>query len=582
MKELQEEYNVFIKIQDYSSFFKDRSIKIVDDYEFNQLRQVKDNHLYYTSNFIEGDKGDRRFYNIIKPACRNESKNIDLDTKDINIYALSEDNMTKAWLLKRFIAQWGKKNNLGQKFNEFTDKLPIYGSVVAKRVYDGEIFKSVNLRLLENDPTTDKLANSWSIEHFWYSPSELLKQKGKWDSDEIDKAIENFKQTGRENYVGDYNADKGERGDAQYIHVVEFRDDMPNYAIKEDGGDEWIRGRFVCVLAESEGADGLVLFRDKLRPKDEYKECHRDKEEGRWLGVGIPEDLTEAQILKNEEMNYMRDALKLSSMILLQTKDTKVARNILTDLMNGDILRVQSEIQRVPLEVRNLGEKQQVSLEISNLVNSLANMPEVTTGESLPSGTPYRLGELLNRNANKLFDYIREKLGLFYKELFQDWIAEELKKEINKKNILRLFDKDEIKQLARELSKAGAWDAVKRYMIETGNKPSKAQVEEVERLIEQRYAGKDAQYLDLDAGELDFDYGIEFEFTGESLDPNIKLKTLTTLLQMLGANPTLLDNPIFAEILNLTGMSKIDVASFEGIAQVQPQVGQTNQITQTL
>lgn len=569
-KEKIEEVNIFSKISELSDSFQTDDVQIVEGYNFNQYDRVKNSHLYYSSNFIEGGKGDRRFYNINKAPCKNESKNIDLDTKDINIIATNADDMTKAFLLKKFIVQWAKETNLGLKFNEVTDKLPIYGSCVAKRNYDGEIFNLVPLKNLENEPTACKLKECWTIEHFWFTPTELDKMKGIWDDEQIDMAIKEY-QDYKKNYAGDEELTQNQV-QKHFIHVVEYRDDFKENEILDSGSDKkYVRGRIIAALSNGNDSSGCILSKGILKPKDEYKEVHRDRQDGRWLGVGIVEDLEQAQMMKNEEMNYMRDALKLSSMILLQTRDQKVARNILTDLMNGDILRVQSEIQRVPLEVRNLAEKQQITSEIERLVANLSNSQEITTGSTLPSGTPFRLGALINENANKLFEYIREKVGLFYKEIFQDWVSEDLKKQMTKKNILRILGEREIKEVAKELAKHDVWNAVKQFILRNGQIPTREEVEEAEQLLLDRYEQNKGIYLEIPKDYFDFDYGVEFEFTGESVEKNTKLATLSTLLQMLGANPEMVNNPIFLEILKMTGLSSIEVANAVEKTQVPPE-----------
>lgn len=567
-----QEYNVFQEFKRYDDFFRDESVTILEGYDFNQQERVKASHLYYSSRFQTSTDDDRRFYNIVKPACKNESKNIDLDVKDINVIPKAKKATMQAWLLRRDVAQFAKKMKLGQKFNEFTDKLPIYGTVVAKRTYNDDIFARVNLMNLENDPTTDNLNKSWVCEHHWYTPSELRRQKKVWDAKLIDKAIDSYKQFGKENYVEDTKTNT-EKGQAQFIHVVEFIDDVPEAAIYDnENWEDYIRGRFILVLGDN-GGDGLIL--DKSEEKDEnYKECHRDRVDGRWLGVGIPEDLEEAQILKNEEINYMRDALRLSSMILLQTKDQKLARNILTDLVNGDIIKVRDEIREIPLNVRNLGEKQQITQELDRLVASLANAQEITTGTTLPSGTPFRLGALLDQNANKLFDYIREKLGLFYKEIFEDWVAPEMAKKWNKKHILRITDDRELKFLAKEMAKSKAWEGLKKFILETGREPNVEEMKLVEQMLTERYTANEMM-LEIPEDFYNLD-DVEFEFTGEGVDKRAKLETLGSLINLVGANPAILESPIMQEILSLSGFSYIDFKT-EEVPVVPQQVAPTAQ-----
>ena len=77
------------------------------------------------------------------------------------------------------------------------------------------------------------------------------------------------------------------------------------------------------------------------------------------------------------------------------------------------------------------------------MADKLANSYEVVTGESLPSGTPFRLGAMLNQNANKLFDFIREKLTIALTSLIEDWVLPDLLKDLKAKDVLRITGDDE-------------------------------------------------------------------------------------------------------------------------------------------
>jgi hypothetical protein len=62
----------------------------------------------------------------------------------------------------------------------------------------------------------------------------------------------------------------------------------------------------------------------------------------------------------------------------------------------------------------------------------------VVTGEGLPAGTSFKLGSMVNQNATKMFDFLREKLSLSLQDVFQDWIVDELMSTLNRKKVIRL------------------------------------------------------------------------------------------------------------------------------------------------
>ena len=121
--------------------------------------------------------------------------------------------------------------------------------------------------------------------------------------------------------------------------------------------------------------------------------------------------LFDVQTRANEIGNQIARGLEWASKTVFRSSDKVIAQNILTDLSNGDIIK-SNDLQQI--ETRMQGLDQLIADWNRNLqvADQLANSFEIVTGEAMPSGTPFRMGALLNVNATKLFDFIREKLGL--------------------------------------------------------------------------------------------------------------------------------------------------------------------------
>ena len=54
------------------------------------------------------------------------------------------------------------------------------------------------------------------------------------------------------------------------------------------------------------------------------------------------------------------------------------------------------------------------------------------TGETMPSGTPFRQVAILNQEAGSLFEYRREEASIFIREIFLDWVLPFLVKQLKK------------------------------------------------------------------------------------------------------------------------------------------------------
>ena len=434
----------------------------------------------------------------------------------------------------------------------------------------------MDLRNLMNDPAAHRLNDSWVIEDHYYTPTELRRKKGVWDSAIIEKAIQSFKTNRRENYV-DSN-DSMPYGDAQFIKVREFYGHVQESTLDEKGNDDnYILAQFILIMGERlssqnkqssggavENAEGLILFKTKITQEkglgDIYKEVHFRRIKGRWIGRGLYEELSEIQGMKNTEINQVMMAMRLEALIIFQTQDPTVASNILKDLANGDILKFKAGVQglqRVDTRIHGNATNNMLSQEIDKLANELANSYEVTTGATMPSGTPFSLTALLNQNANKLFDFIREDFGLFIQEIIEDWVMPELRKSLSLKHILEITDQDEIEMLREWWARSQVWESIKTLML-SGKMPTLGQIDAVQQYLLARISAKDSFFLEYPKDYYkDVQTKVQVVITGEQEDPST-LQSLQTILQAVAQNPAMLDNPVFQSILDRLGFSKYD------------------------
>ncbi len=562
--------NIFATINSYETDFLTKPVKIVDGYSFSQRETIKRAHLYRHSQFEDGSTdvlGEKIFFNILTPRVRNSAKNIDLSTKDVMFRALNGNNYWKSWLYRRSAQQWMRARKFGRFLNGIPDNVLSNGTVVAKHVYNKNIVQMVDIRNLMNDQTTDCLDDSWVIEDHYYTPTEL-RQKTEWNKQgQVDVAIKSFLTTHKENYVDLGGSTEPTQGDAQYIRVREFYGDVPQRLIDDSSSDIYMRGQFVVIMPEGQSEQiqkgekqGLILFRDKVKAGTSiYKELHARRISGRFLGIGYYEEGRELQVFKNEEMNAIRDALELSKLILFWTGDETVARNILQDLRNGDILKFKkgaAGIQRLDTRAHDNATNQLISSEIDRLTNALANSAEVTMGQTMPSGTPFALGQLLDQNANKLFQLLREDFGLFIQDIFEDWVMPEMEKHMTEEHILEITDEQEVKMLREIIVRKKSWAGISDVLMHEGRMMTVAEVEALQAVLDAQLASRDALFLDIPKGMLTVkdvrvDVGVERE------DPAM-LQSLGTVLQIVQQNPAALDNPVFQRILDTMGLSKLD------------------------
>lgn len=259
----------------------------------------------------------------------------------------------------------------------------------------------------------------------------------------------------------------------------------------------------------------------------------------------------------NEMANQKAKSMQISSKHIFQTRDKMVESNVISDVLDGDILKVNSEITSIDTTERNLSAYSQEEKNMMDIARSNANAFESVTGESLPSGTPYRLGVMLNQQGGKLFSFIRQNIGLFLEEVFNEWVLPEFDKESIKEHIFQLFDTDTIKLIVERDVNRRVNEAIKKYVLKEANFPTQ---EEIDMIKEAEMArSSDTEFIKVVEGYLDFDKTIEIDITGEQNDVAAKIETINNLLMLLAQNPTIPENPqtqkLFGKLLEEVGMS---------------------------
>ena len=519
-------------------------IEIAEGYFFNMKDTINKIELYRASIFKSGDRdsqGDKKyFFNIVNPQCGHATKNIDLDRKDVRIKADNGSHRIQAMIYNEELKNWMREHSIGYLFNKISEELPKYGSVVLKKVKD-EI-KFIPLRYLMFDSAVNNKQNNYNIqsdyliEIHYFQPDELRKMVTKgWDKKIVDELIEEMR--------------KNKNND---IKVFEFYSEMPNNEIGKKGKGYSLGVAYVSIInvKNSKGQIekvGKILF-SKAVGKIPYKKIDYLTIEGRALGLGVIEMLFDSQQRWNEMANQKSKSMKLSSKHIFQTRDSAVEGNILTDVLDGDILKVNSEITPLANEERNLAAYAQEENNIMNLVRSNANAFEIITGESMPSRTPFRLGVLMNRNAGKLFDFIRENVGMFLEEVITEWILPQFDKEIIKEHIFEIYDRKVIREIVNRDVNRRINMAIKKIVLATGNYPTKEEVDVLkEHLITK--AGDDVKFVKIIDNYLNFGKTIYLDITGEKVDTPQKVETISNMLMLLAQNPLIMQDKRLRDML---------------------------------
>lgn len=558
--------NIYQLIQKYRTDYKTRDIKIVDGYEFNQYKKLNTIELYYNSRFETGMKDsqgiEKAFYNINKSRVLVETRATDLDTKDIQISADNIDDRTKSMLFSKENKLFMKESRFSVFLNKLGHTASKYGGAVVKKTEQGGKL-SLNVipwKYLTTDQTD--ILNGIIIEKHYYTPSGLKKMSGIWDN--IDEAIETAKNSKAED---NQNGTVQTQGD--FIEVWELHGELPESMLYEDGSDDvYVRQMHVVTglscnetnVGEYEYS-GVTLFNGKEK-ENPYKYYSREEIPGRALGVGVVEDSEQSQIWTNKAVNEEKKVMELAGKIIFQQQGKGMVKNILTDVDNGTIVDNKgNQITQLSTVPGSLPQFQN----LVNMWNTQAERVTSTyasvTGETLPSGTPYRLGAIMNQEANSQFEYLREKLGLFIVEIYTDWVMPYLKKKLQQEHTLTSdFTVDELVTLDESFVSYNVNEKLKQ-MILSGKTVSQEMIDTLRNQLTSFITEtKNVRGLKIPKGYYDnVEFKLDIIVTNEQRIKSVYLETLSNILTTVAQNPAVLTDPklsqVFNEIMEVAGFS---------------------------
>ena len=153
--------------------------------------------------------------------------------------------------------------------------------------------------------------------------------------------------------------------------------------------------------------------------------------------------------------NLRKRAMYWSSKHVFQSSDTEIAKNLVRNVKDGDVLKIMpnGNITPVAIETRNLAEYDNNDQMWEKNSDQKSFTYEVATGEALPSGTPFRLGVVMSNAVNSHFALKRENFGMFLSKIVSEQLLDVFKRENSKAhNILVSNDEKGIESLKREIT----------------------------------------------------------------------------------------------------------------------------------
>ncbi|MCZ2338043.1 MAG: hypothetical protein LC127_07555 [Chitinophagales bacterium] len=501
-------------------------------YQYNQFDTINLIEFVGASKFEKGGKDsegqDKIYLNNSVFRADVASKQIDIDVSNFVFIPDDDHSHVGCVLARKKFKRWAKDYGLGIQLNDMVEKYPFYGSLVLKK--RGKEFDIVPLSQLRNQQDAKDLntASYVIVEH----------QMKAWEA----QAMPNWNLSGLE-YKWDDDFTVYER----YARVP-----MQFFDAEADETESVDTVSFIVYNKVGKKENAHLLFIEQITDRP-FKECHWKRRNGRWLGVGEIENNFENQKARNAGFNMRLRSTLWSSKNIFQSADETVAKNLVSEVRDGDVLTVTQAgiVSQINTSNKALADYNATEEIIEKNSDQKSFTYEVATGEQLQSGTPFRLGVLLSNSVESHFGLKREKLVLMFKEFIYDFIFPDFEKELAKEGIEHIAYNDEsFDELVKLASEVKKYEFVKKSLMEKGYYPSEQEIQ----TYEQAFIEKGRFDIQILKNELkNLKYSVDIIVDGESVDINKKIETLTNLYTSMVQRGDPRAEKVLEKIIMLTG-----------------------------
>jgi hypothetical protein len=572
-------------IQSEDQKYKNETVKITDGFYFSQYRTIQRINRYINNQFWSCQDPDAVFWNISNPLIPLFAKSIDLDSKDFRVSGIGNIHEFQAFVINLKFRRWVSvdtsvndgqttDNAFGITLDDTSTGITTYGSSVWKKVEksEGVTIEEVNLSNLRMDPTVKDLIDSPVIEFHYMSETQI---RNKW-SEKADEIIEKGKE-----------ARDGEDNQSETtVEEYEIWERWGSYRENED--DDY---KYMHYIGSGYGEFEVIIFDEEIKldkdgkPKDfPYYDFHVGKYAGRFLRIGVVERLFELQEQANTLVNQNHESNQIASLLLMRTSDPETQGNILQSAVSGQIINSQ-DMQQIGIDNRFAANFFSNLNRIEEQARALCFITESVSGETPPSGVPFRSFAVASNASNNTFDYIKTSVGIKMGLVVEKQIMPSLVKKWNKEEFIKIAQNEDDIRLYDE---AVVRLAVKNYMLDRASKGLAIFEEDVQQV-------KEDTLIALEKGEriepigknfFDFKYGISMNPVGESVDKNAKNAAIDAAMQDMLANPAVVNTPLYREKLEINGISPFRLTQEEqqeltgGETAVQPAEPQVDRLSQ--
>jgi len=567
--------------------------KIIDEYKtgnaevgngisFSMYDTINRIDYILNSKYQSGGKDeygfDKPYYNITLSAVNVGVRATDFDTKDIQVQALEPEFEIHSLLERKELENWMEDISFDITLNDIGETRVKYGSSLCKKVIkNGQIYVEVvpwgNVFVNQSNIIDNPI-----VEVHYMNQLELSKKRDVWDGLDANymEIMDLFK-----NLVNKKNKEEIKNR----IEVYEITGELPKEYIYDnvEPYEYSYQKHFVIIDGEKE----YVLYSEEINTKDgslenrNYAILDWDTVTKRGLGLGMVEIGFEAQRWVNDNIIKENQLMAYASKLLIKSSQKLPFENIITEAKNGTIIPlVDGDLTRLDLTPSSLPEfANNISSWKDQFVNASSTFPGIT-GEQQPSNTPLGSVQLQNAEARSIFDYRKEKMGIFIEDIINAWVIPHLMKKMNRKHILAgNYSREQLDIIDMAFAYSKANEKVGEILDKEDALPFDIDYESlVNEAMEELKKNGDRRYIDIPESFFkNVKSKVRVITTNEKQNKQVILQSLTQLMTFL---PTLREQPeampIFSKIIEIAG---VGISPREILPKVQAGVPAKENVT---
>ena len=431
------------QIKNEISEYHDMSVPMPTGEQYSEWKLKKRIYTYKNRYYPTGkinDNGEYEYwFDNIHPRVNDEIKNLRLDSRYFLIWHKNPTKFfTPVFIANSALSEFMDKTGRAEELVESNEDFSGDGNVLWRKT-DKNYEKCDMLNTYLTNTLAKTVEDTAIIERFYLTQSELRKRDGLYNNvSEVIKDCGNTSYKASEKTIG---KSKTTPLYEMYRRTGEIAEDALFEAMGKKGGnpDKYVLAMIIgCGLSGDKDKKEYIVFAQPLEGKmsDWFKEAHRGPYKGKWWREGLYELLADMQIAYNELTNEIMRAIPWNTSAIFRHTDVKTLNNIRRGLKRGTLIN-SGDIQQIQIQGRTAEAVSQRNAIIQEM-DRLAGSYEVVRGVTPSSGTPLGTTQLMNENANKLYDFLRKKLAIPYREVYSEFVVPELVKELKGKDMHRL------------------------------------------------------------------------------------------------------------------------------------------------